>query len=72
VTYALTFAAGLLLGMTWGRWTLERSLIGFPDDRGVCGAHKIGDGFWYVVPERLWVRCSLAILRGELAAGGED
>jgi hypothetical protein len=54
--YLLAACAAALAGMAWGRWTYERSLTICPEDDGVVGPHKIGDGFYYLVPESVWVR----------------
>lgn len=50
----------VLLGMAWGRWTAIRSLLVGVDDPGRT-PHKLGDGFYYVVPEREYIRCRCRI-----------
>jgi hypothetical protein len=54
--YVLVGSVAAIAGMAWGRWTTEHSLTICPDDDGVCGAHKIGEQFYYLVPESVWVR----------------
>lgn len=60
MSYAWTAIVCLMAGMVWGRWTMTKSLTIAPEADGVTGAHKIGDGFYYLVPERLWVRLLVA------------
>jgi hypothetical protein len=53
--YAVALIVGMIAGVLWGRWTLERSLVIDADDPLLRTPQNIAGRFWYLIPEKEYV-----------------